>query len=172
MNSKKKEIETIWKEYELLDRNYAYRDRLVPYEFYIALGILGVLIGLKGLWENDRASVILVFLIGVLALYVLHLDMMSNVSCKGAVKERMREIERDIGNYNEGEIVICSLPDLQNVLDRRKKFWLEEKLKFMSAGKHMIWFIRLLLLGWIVYFIEIWCNNPVLSLFILVRNIR
>lgn len=164
MNTKKKEIETLWREYELLDRNYAYRDRLVPYEFYIALGILGVLIGLQELWREDTASGLFVFVIGVLALYVLHLDMMSNVSCKGAVRDRMREIERAIGNYNEEAFVTCSLPDLQNVLDKREKFWWEEKLKFMSAGKHMIWFIRLLLLGWILYFLWLYRFGIISSL--------
>lgn len=121
MNTKKKEIEPLWRAYELLDRNYAYRDRLVPYEFYIALGILGILIGLHEPWEKDMASGIFVFAIGFLALYVLHLDMMSNVSCKGALRDRMREIEREINNYNEVHLVTYSLPDIQNVLDSRKK---------------------------------------------------
>jgi hypothetical protein len=155
MNTKKKEIEPLWREYELLDRNYAYRDRLVPYEFYIALGILGILIGLHELWKKDMASGLFVFAIGFLALYVLHLDMMSNVSCKGALRDRMREIEREINNYNEVHLITYSFPDLQNVLDGREKFWWEEKLKFKSAGEHMICFIRLLLLGWIAYFVWI-----------------
>jgi hypothetical protein len=83
-----------------------------------------------------------------MALYALHLDMMSNVSCKNAARNRMREIENEIRGRP------YYFPDLQYVLDTREKYKLEKILKkFWSAGEFMILCVSALFIGWIVYFI-------------------
>ncbi len=87
-------------EYSACQDGYNSRDRIVPGQaFYLlalfsALTALGPLLGsaLHNSAMRIAVSAVL-FLPGSLWLWAMHVDMASNMSCKAALRERMREIE-------------------------------------------------------------------------------
>ncbi|MCL0098624.1 hypothetical protein M1O16_02035 [Dehalococcoidia bacterium] len=154
--SKKEEgdINTLLVEYEQCFSNYAYRDQLGPHEFYLAIMIIGALVGVLEIFAETMGAggIFIILLIGFFALYILHIDLMSNNSCKRAARERALEIECQVGRLSNSETAL----QLMHKIGARKKYSLEKMLKKgVSTGYLMIWFVRFLAIGWILYGISV-----------------
>lgn len=150
----KEYISAMLLEYEQCFNNYIYRDQLAPHEFYLSLVIVGTIVGIMEVFQGELGyfGTILMFIIGLIALHILHIDLMNNASCKKAAIDRALEIENKLGQDNNSKIVL----QLAHKIGNRKKYALEKWLKKSASSSYlMIWFIRFLTGIWIVYWIRI-----------------
>ena len=87
---------------------------------------------------------IFMFIIGIIALNILHLDLMATSSSKKAAIKRAKKIERKSHKLKL---------DLQlaNKIGNRDKYYLEKIFKNVTSSTLMIWFIRILMIIWILY---------------------
>jgi len=167
VNLKEDDIDALLVEYEQCFDNYIYRDELVPHEFYYAIIIIGGITGvLETLGEKfGGLGITILFFIGLIALHVLHIDLMNNSSCKRAAINRALEIEDDLSKFNNSKAVL----QLAHKIGDRKKYILEKWLKKGASSSYlMIWFVRFLTVIWIVYWIWLTKPNAIMVLYIII----
>lgn len=152
-------------EYELSFENYIYRDQLAAREFYLSLVIVGVLVSVIESLDLiiGPVGVTVLVLVGLLALHVLHVDLMNVSSCKRAAIHRTNQIERGLNPaLKTGEVPDSDsefpwyLPQLSHRIGHRDeygfKYALEEPLKHeISTSNLMVWTVRGLFVFWLFY---------------------
>lgn len=164
---KEDDIDALLVEYEQCFNNYIYRDELVIHEFYYAIIIIGGITGfLETLGEKiGGLGIIILFFIGLIALHILHIDLMNNSSCKIAAINRASEIEDDLSKFNNSKAVL----QLAHKIGDRKKYILEKRLKKGASTSYlMIWFVRFLTVIWIVYCIWLTKPNTIMVLYTII----
>lgn len=142
------EYDALLKEYSECHGSYNYRDQLVAQEFYYTVLIISALFGIQQILSDKMGLMgfLFIFIIGLFALHILHVDLMANKSCKMAAINRALEIEDQIGQESPKKIL-----RLAHEIGDRKQLWLERKLKGLTSSYMIIWFARILIIIWITY---------------------
>jgi hypothetical protein len=137
-------------EYKLCSHEYSYRDKLSVTIFSIIISLISFLMIKIMLGEinypNDLYHHITYF-IGLLILMVLILDLEKTVSCKIAVRERSREIEKEFLDDND------FFPKIQEKLDNRNnKLGFDNWLPKLSVATMMRFTAYIFILLWTIAF--------------------
>jgi hypothetical protein len=142
------EYDALLKEYSECHGGYNYRDQLAAQEFYYTVLIISALFGIQQILSDKMGLMGFLFIsvIGLFALHILHVDLMSIKSCKMAAITRALEIEEQIGQESPKKIL-----RLAHEIGDRKQLWLEKNLKSLTSSYLIIWFVRILIIIWIAY---------------------
>jgi Flp pilus assembly protein TadB len=127
MSEQEKNKDLLMLEYQECQSGYNNRDNLVPQEFanfvQSFFAFLTLLFAIHIFAEVNTLLSIMIHLglgiAGLLVLLAFLLDMQANTSCKRALKDRSREIENTLSDYE------C--PKIWTVIQNRRKY-LEERL--------------------------------------------
>jgi hypothetical protein len=146
-------INLLLEEYKLCFSEYAYRDQLSVTLFTATISVMMFLLATFLLIDTPipEGKQLLIMIFGLGLLYVLHLDLMKVLSCKGAMHSRAEEIETKIKEmYPEGEFM-----KVVSCISGRKKY----KLEFLSqnevsVGSSMITITRFFAFIWVFSFYQ------------------
>lgn len=135
--------EIINSDYAEIHKGYNSRDSLVPQQMYWIAIVFGALVALFS-FTYETINVLYVALIiitiiglmGLALLIALHIDMISNISCKRALRDRMKAIEEAVQNQT-----LLSTEDalMWHCIDNRERFW-EERIKGNTSGRKYLKF--------------------------------
>jgi hypothetical protein len=135
----KEKRELLKSDYDNCHDGYNSRDGIIPQE---VMGMIALFGGLAALLKFTTDSswpvgyrIIAVILIGIIGLAILvglHLDIASNISCKDALRTRMKEIETILSGATIADNIV--LLGIWKSIDDRKRL-LDEKLKYIKLWK-------------------------------------
>lgn len=137
-------------EYAQCFGNYAYRDQLVAQQFYWAITLAVLTVGiLEGLpTPIGRCGVLVAWLLVLCAFCILLLELIFNTSAKRAAAARALEIERKVADACAEEE---DPPVLAERIGESALGLTDTLIRIRHTSTQMVWLVIVLLAAWLVY---------------------